>query len=184
MATLPTLITVDAFDEFLARPENRERLFELIDGEIVEKMPTEEHGEVAAVFVIEFGIYFRANPIGRVGVEVRHQMPDDPSNAFLPDVSVHLDRTRPRVRQGAVPRMPDLAVEIKSPDDTFKEMRDQAAYYLAHGTQLVWLVYPEQRIVEVYAPDADSQLLTERDTLTGGDLLPGFALPMSRVFEF
>jgi Uma2 family endonuclease len=61
-------------------------------------------------------------------------------------------------------------------------MRDTAAYYLANGSRLVWLVYPNYRLIEVYRPDADIVILGEEDTLTGGDVLPGFELPVREVF--
>ena len=78
--------------------------------------------------------------------------------------------------------MPDLAVKIKSPTDTITEMRETAAYYVANGSRLVWLVYPNYRLVEVYRPEADVEILGEDDTLTGGDVLPGFALPVRAIF--
>ena len=81
-----------------------------------------------------------------------------------------------------MPHLPDLAVEIKSPDDTVKEMREKAAYYLAHGVRLVWLVYPHKRLVEVYRPDADVEILAVGDVLTGGEVLPGFSIPVADVF--
>jgi Uma2 family endonuclease len=77
------------------------------------------------------------------------------------------------VKEGGVPEMPDLAVEIKSPDDSVRQMRDKAAYYLANGAEMVWLVFPAQRLVEVYTPDDEVQILVEGDVLTAGDLLPG-----------
>lgn len=76
--------------------------------------------------------------------------------------------------------MPDLAVEVKSPDDSLRALRDKARYYLANGCRLVWLVLPDKQIIEVYT--ADKQPLTEADTLTGGEVLPGFALPVRQVF--
>jgi Uma2 family endonuclease len=85
------------------------------------------------------------------------------------------------VKKGSVPEMPDLAVEVKSPDDSLKLLRDKAHYYLANGTRLVWLVIPEKRLVEVYTPD-DEQILTEEDTLSGEDVLPGFTLPVRDIF--
>jgi Uma2 family endonuclease len=183
MVQQQTRTTVADFEAFLALPENRDRNFELIDGEIIEMMPTEEHGEIAALLTIEIGIYLKQNPVGRIGVEVRHRMPGDEHNDYLPDVSVSLDLATPRVKKGAVPRMPDLAIEIKSPDDTFSQLRKKADYYLTHGAQLVWLVYPENRLVEVYARELDSRILSEQDTLDGGDTLPGFTLKVGDIFK-
>jgi Uma2 family endonuclease len=175
-------ITVSEFEKFLAAPENRERLFELVNGEIVEKVVTQKHGIIAAFFATELNLYLRQNKIGRVGVEVRHQAAGDAENDRLPDVSFTRDLDKPVTEVGAVPYMPDLAIEIKSPDDTIKGMREKARYYLAHGSRLVWLVFPEKRIVEVYSP-TEEQVLTENDTLTGGEVLPGFSLAVRSIFE-
>ncbi len=183
MAVQRAVMTVDEFEQFIARPENRDRNFELINGEIIEKMPTQKHGRIAGVLVKKIGIFLDQNPIGYVEIEVRYRIPEDMLNAVQPDVSVVKDVVTPSVEQGAVPKMPDLAVEIKSPDDTFRQMRDKAEYYLKHGAKLVWLVYPEQHVIEVYAPEVDSKMLTERDTLDGGEVLPGFSLAASELFK-
>lgn len=62
-------------------------------------------------------------------------------------------------------------------------MREKAAFYLGNGARLVWLVYLHKRIVEVYRPEADVELLLEGDILTGGEVLPGFSMPVADVFE-
>src|SRR5712691_1451328 len=153
-------ISVSEFDKFLAAPENRGKPFQLINGEIVEKVVTEEHGAIAINIGGEIRNYLQENKIGRVGAEVRHRAPDDEKNDLLPDVSFRRFRDTPITKVGPVPHMPDLAVEIKSPDDTYKGLREKARYYLSKGTQMVWLVFPEKRIVEVYTPD-EEQILTE-----------------------
>lgn len=175
MSVEKKLYTVADFEEFLRLPENQGRLFELINGEVIEKLPTQEHGVIAARITIEIGIYLKQNPIGRVGVEVRHRPAEDEHNDRLPDVSFTTGLDKPLVKEGAVLAMPDLAVEIKSPDDTYKAMRETGDYYLAHGARMVWLIYPEKKVVEVLTP-TDRQILTEADTLDGGDVLPGFKL--------
>ena len=175
-------ITVREFEEFLAAPENRDRPFELINGEIVEKVVTQEHGIIAGFLATELNLYLRQNKIGRVGVEVRHRDLGDAQNDRLPDISFTRDLDKPITKIDAVPYMPDLAIEIKSPDDSFKGMREKARYYLAHGSGLVWLVFPDKKIVEVYGPN-EEQVLTEDDTLTGGELLPGFSLAVRSIFE-
>lgn len=174
-------VTVDDFERLLEHPENRDRLLELIHGEVVEKMPAEEHGLIAGNLVFALSAYNRQHKLGRVGVEVRHRLPDDRHNSRMPDVSFSSAR-RPLVTEGGVPEMADLAVEIKSPGDTVRQLRDKAAYYLEQGARMVWLVYPSQRIVEVYTPDEDVLILVEGDQLTGGEALPGFSLPVADVF--
>ncbi len=175
------LYTVDEFEAFLALPENRERLFELLNGEIVEKVPTEEHGIIVLRIGSKLLIFVDLHALGRVAVEVRHRIPADNHNARMPDISFRSDTTTPVVKQGSVPVMPDLAVEVKSPDDGYRELREKADYYLANGSRMVWLVYPEKRLVEVHTPD-DLDILTMDDTLDGGDVLPGFRLPVKDIF--
>lgn len=173
--------TVEEFEQYYLSPENSNRLFELIDGKVHEKMPTQRHGLIASNVNLALTLYARQYKTGRPGTEVRHQRPQDTRNSRLPALSFTCNRNAV-VEQGSVSGMPDLAVEIKSPDDTITEMRETAAYYLANGSRLVWLVYPHYRLVEVYRPDADVEILGEEDTLTGGDVLPGFALPVREVF--
>ncbi len=177
------LYTVDEFEEFIARPENRDRLFELINGEIVEKVPTQKHGMIALKSGARILAWIEQGNPGRVAVEVRHRMPGDKYNSRQPDVSYYADTTTPVVERGAMPRMPDLAIEIKSPDDSLKDLREKAAYYLANGARMVWLIYPEKRLVTVLTKESED-ILTEADILDGGDVLPGFALPVRDIFAY
>ncbi|HEX2905334.1 MAG TPA: Uma2 family endonuclease [Phototrophicaceae bacterium] len=175
------LYTVEEFEAIADAPENRDRLLQLINGEIIEKVPTEKHGMIAGNVFGHIWDYVQQYKNGRVVIEVRHHSPSDDRNALIPDVSF-IAGQRPAVAQGSVPQMPDLAVEVKSPDDTLKELRQKARYYLAHGCEQVWLVHPQKRFVEVYTPD-DELVLLEGDILDGGELLPGFQLTVSDVFE-
>jgi Uma2 family endonuclease len=109
------LYTVEEFEQLAAEPANRDRLLELIDGEIVEKVLTEEHGVIALNIGTEIKIYLKQNPIGRAGVEVNHRVLDDVYNSRVPDVSFIKDPRHDLVTKGSVPQMPDLAIEIKSP---------------------------------------------------------------------
>ncbi len=174
------LYTVKEFEALIARPENRDRLFELIHGELVEKMPTEEHGELALAIGSPMRAFASEHKLGRVGVEVRHQLPRDDKNSRLPDVSF-ISGQRPRVTEGGVPQMPDLAVEIKSPDDSLKQLREKANYYLLNGTRIVWIVDAVKRLVIVITPD-DEDIKLEHEILDGGDVLPGFTLPVKAIF--
>lgn len=173
--------TVAEFERDYLSPENSNQLFELINGAVHEKMPTQQHGLIVLNLGFALTAYAKQHKTGRPGTEVRHQSLNDNRNSRLPDLSFTCTRNV-LVEQGSVPGMPDLAVEIKSPTDTITEMRDTAVYYVANGSRLVWLVYPNYRLVEVYRPDADVEILGEADTLTGGDVLPGFTLPVREIF--
>jgi Uma2 family endonuclease len=172
----------DDFEAFLKLPENSDRLFELIDGEIVEKMTTEQHGVIAALIATFINIFLFANPIGRVAVEARHRPANakDKRNNRLPDVSF-VTNEHPMTTRGSAPYIPDLCVEIQSPDDSAKKMADKATFYLANGAKMVWLVYPSKQLVETLTLD-NRELLGIEDTIDGGDVLPGFKLVVKQVF--
>jgi Uma2 family endonuclease len=183
MTARDKLYTLQDFETFIALPENRDRHFELIHGEIIEKaMPTEEHGLIVTRLVIEIGIYLKQHPIGRLGVEIQQHPAEDDSNVRQPDITFSLNTTRPVVKKGFVPELADLIVEVKSPNDTYAGMRAKAAYYIEHGAKLVWLVYPEKELVEVYRPHADIEILTGKDTLSGDEVLPNFTLIIQDIF--
>lgn len=182
MTTQEKLYTVDEFERFIVLPENRDRYFELINGEIVEKVPTQKHGKLAGVVYGEVYIFLKQNPLGHILIEARYRIPDDKHNARQPDLSFVSDVNRPLVDRGAALYMPDLAVEVQSPDDTIQSMRERAAYYLENGSRLVWLIFPDKRIVETYTAKRQD-ILTIEDTLDGGEVLPGFLLPVRAIFE-
>jgi Uma2 family endonuclease len=58
--------TIEEFDQFIALPENADRRFELIDGEIIEKMPTEERGVIVSTLSGEIYVFLKQNPLGRL----------------------------------------------------------------------------------------------------------------------
>jgi Uma2 family endonuclease len=181
MVTTERLVTVEEFEAFLALEENSERRFELISGEIIEKVPTPKHGIITANIATEINLYLRQNSIGYVGVEIRHRSGNDEENDRLPDVSF-IGHSQPSpLNENIIKTMPDLAIEVKSPTDTYKKMVEKAEFYLANGSRMVWLFYPEKRLIEVLTLD-DRQLLGEDDELDGGDVLPGFKVRVKDFF--
>ena len=180
-------ITAEEFEVFIESDENADRHLELIDGEIVEDMPTEEHSIIVANIYRPLYEYVMTNRLGRVVFEVRRKVVGDDRNVRIPDLDFTTiarlqEREDKLVRRGAVMQMPNLAVEVQSPEQSLKLMSDKADYYLKNGSQIVWLVYPAKRFVEVLTTD-DRQLLFSGDTLTGGDLLPEFTLAIDDVFK-
>jgi Uma2 family endonuclease len=177
-------ITINAFERLLAQPENAARHLELLNGELIERMPTEEHGVIAALVAAALVLYVRGGAGGRVAVEPRHSVPDDRYTSLIPDVAyTSAERMQPTVKKDAVPHMPDLAVEIKSPDDSYIPLREKVLYYLKHGARLVWLIVPEKQVVEVFTADAPIEVLGIDDTLSGGDVLPNFTLAVQAIFN-
>ena len=170
-------------------PEYANRHFELIEGAIVKMAPVGEwHGFGTTRIARLLDEYAEATNAGIVTTETGYYHGDDDETLLAPDIAFRrLDtKTNPPVR-GWVAQMPDLAVEIKSPNDSYVGMRHKAELYLQRGTQIVWLVYPERRGVEVCTLDEAGALQTdfvaEDGSLSGGDALPGFVLELSRLFS-
>ena len=171
--------TRDEFEALIAK--HPQRRFELIHGAIVEKMPTELHAYIV-MFIGRFLLaYLDQQPIGYVLPEARYGLPSDDENDRVPDLAFRTHDKGPLVSKGTAPFMPDLAIEIQSPSQGDRELADKAAYYLANGSRMVWLIYPDRRLVEILTAD-DRQLLTENGTISGGDVLPGFSVPVKDIF--
>jgi Uma2 family endonuclease len=187
MVIQPKLYTVEEFEVLLRLPENRDRLLELIHGRIVEKMPTDLHGIVASLFAHYLWDFVLTNELeGLVGVEVRHNLTPDKFNSRLPDVSFRYGTNEDIVKQGAVLQMPDLAVEVQSPDDTPESLREKAEYYLRNGSRLVFIIYTEHPSAEACTLEKGKLVIRPIDIegmLDGGDVLSGFHLPLSKLFR-
>lgn len=179
MTTTDQLLTVEAFDALMSQPPYRDQHYELVDGCLVEKaMPTEEHSDIVGVFYRTLFDYLARTKLGRVVTEARYKMGE--RDARQPDVAVRLSDA-PRSTRGSAPYIPDLIVEVQSPDDTIKSLRERATFYLAVGVKVVVLVLTAKRLIIVLTPD-DEQIYTLDETLTLG-LLPEFALPVRDVFK-
>ncbi|MBL8131886.1 MAG: Uma2 family endonuclease [Anaerolineae bacterium] len=171
--------TLEAFHAFSQRPENRDRLFELIDGEVVEKVASFIPSRIAMRVGRFIGNW--ADPYGYVtGADGSYIL--SPDHEFMPDVG-YISKERlaePPMRE--VRGAPDLAVEVLSPTDSKRELRRKAEDYLRFGARMVWLIFPEARRVEIYTPDDDVVELDLNSVLDGGEILPGFTLPVRDIF--
>jgi Uma2 family endonuclease len=81
------------------------------------------------------------------------------------------------------PGAPDLAVEVVSPSDSYAEVQDKVFDWLEAGTRMVVVADPRKRVVTVFRSLAEIRVLTERDHLDGGDVVPGWALPVTAIFS-
>jgi Uma2 family endonuclease len=173
-------------DEFLARPETKP-YSEYACGEVYQKpMPDEDHSSVQEVLWFLLRRFLDGTPIGHVHIEWRCVFgPPGHERAFIPDVvyASHERRSVPgRNRRKFVWTAPDLAIEVLSPDQPAGEFADKLQFYLLHGVRLVWVIDPEARTIRAYRPGEDSRLLQAGDTLDGGDVLPGFSVPVDDIF--
>jgi Uma2 family endonuclease len=77
---------------------------------------------------------------------------------------------------------PDLVAEVVSPNDTADELSEKIEKYLRAGVPLVWVVYPETRLVEIHRQDGSVAKLHESAELSGESIVPGFRCQVSDLF--
>lgn len=171
-------------DDVVLICDREELLYELVDGVLVRKTMGYYESIVAATLIRLLGNFAAGRRRGVVTA------PDgmyrlNPGLIRIPDVSfVALDRLPGR----RVPRskvsqiIPDLAVEVLSEGNTRKEMDEKLADYFAAGVRLVWYIDPKKRTARVFTAPDRSRLVREGGSLDGGDVLPGFALPLRDLF--
>lgn len=159
---------------------------ELIDGILVEKAHM-SHVENSFTNIIAYYLqsFLRQTRLGKGFTEgAMYQLLG--GDVRLPDYTVCLKDKFPT---GKVPRVPyaefapDLAVEVLSKTNTAKEIRKKRQKLFASGTKLCWVLNPAKRTVDVYTSVDNPVTLTEADTLTGGDVLPGFELSIADWFR-
>jgi Uma2 family endonuclease len=163
-------------DEFFERADEFEHA-ELIDGAVVEMPPTGFPHGVAEVRLGRFLDEHVERLGGAVVGEVGYQLSETTVRAA--DVAVHLRRPEPGRGWTKVP--PDLVVEVVSPRDSWSDVREKVADWLGFGVREVWIAEPERRTVQVRRPDGTITELADDAELTSA-LLPGFAVPLARLF--
>ena len=164
---------------------NREkRLFELVEGVLVEKPVSWRESLVAMEIVKLLSVFIDPRDLGAItGPDGMVQL--FPDLVRMPDVAfVTWDRARAaNAGSEAAPHMaPDLAVEVLSRSNTKREMQRKLREYLDSGVRLVWFVDLPTRSVTVYASDGSSAVVPETSELSGGDVLPGFSVPVAQFF--
>lgn len=173
--------------ESLAVPSEPEGLYEVVDGRIVEKAIGAYECWFAAVMFGVLDPFNRANPIGRVVQEMIFDLRPHVARERRPDVAFvsferwALDRRLPRAPSWAV--IPDLAVEILSRTNTADEVAEKLEEYFKVGVRRVWVVYPRQQWVYDYSSTTAVRVLAPGDDLDGGDVLPGFRLSVTDLFN-
>jgi Uma2 family endonuclease len=170
--------------DLLRLVERDKRLCELIDGTLVEKPVGMFESRIAMNLGIQLGAYVHQHDLGGVsGADSTLRMAST-GRIRLPDVAF-ISKARDPTTWIAVPTLaPDLAVEVLSESNTKAEIDQKLREYFASGTRLAWIVDPRDRTVAVYhGPDAPTVILQETDTLDGEQVVPGFSMPISLMFQ-
>jgi Uma2 family endonuclease len=170
-------------EELLAMPPDQP--CELIAGEIVMMTPAGyEHGKIAGTICFLLRSHTAKNALGTVvSAEAGFVISRNPDTVRAPDVAfVRRDR-QPESPEGFFPGAPDLAVEVVSPTDRLASVKEKAQAWLAAGTPLVWVVWPDTRSVVVHRSGQSPRILHEKDAITGEEVLPGFECAVAEFFS-
>jgi Uma2 family endonuclease len=119
--------------------------------------------------------------VGEIYTEGRFLIAENPDTVLVPDIAfVRSERLVPEVEEiGLLRQVPDLAIEIVSPSDRPGRVLEKAMIYLDAGVPLVWTIDPKQQRVMVWDADRLVRTYGIGDTMDGGDVLPGFQLPVT-----
>jgi Uma2 family endonuclease len=173
-------------DDLLTLPDDGS-IYEVVDGVLVRMAGS---GDLATTTAMRLGsrlsVFVEDHGLGAVtGADGVYAFPTA-ETGLIPDVGFYtaarraliVDRTKP------IPFAPDLAVEVASPSQSPKDMAAKVRRYLAGGTRLVWVVWPEEQQIDVWHPGdgQPSRTLHSGDVLEGEDVVPGFTYPIARLF--
>ncbi|MGB7157755.1 MAG: Uma2 family endonuclease [Tepidisphaeraceae bacterium] len=166
--------------------EAGDRLVELVDGTLVEKGMGYDESEIAirlAHFIMTWVLPRKLGSVAGADATLRMKR----GNVRLPDISfivaariAALPKPHP-----AIPSLsPDLAVEVLSESNTKPEIARKLKEYFESGTRLAWIIDPPRKTLAVFtgATENPDRVLSEHETVDGGDVLPGFALRIAELF--
>jgi Uma2 family endonuclease len=129
--------------------------------------------------------YVDEHKLGYVtAAETGYILTENPLTVRAPDVGfIARSRMPSPIPPRYIPLAPDLAVEVVSPGDSAREIQDKALDYLRAGTSLIWIIYPESQTANSFGLEGSAQPIESEGTLDGGEVLPGFHLPLRDVFK-
>ena len=179
------LMTAEEFFEWCHRPEHRDRHFELEHGEVVEMpSPGQRHGAVCAQVTRILGNYAYQRRKGLVcsndtGIIWEH----DPDTVRGPHVTFYDNVFRyEELHLKYSEQIPQLVVEVLSPNDRWGRVTRRLAKYLERGVGMVWLVDPEDRTIAIHQLNQLPQVFEESEEITGAPVLPDLRCRVADLF--
>ncbi|MGE0600887.1 MAG: Uma2 family endonuclease [Dehalococcoidia bacterium] len=171
--------------EFLALPQTRPYL-ELMDGEVIEKpSPNRNHSRLVTWLIFVLMSYVERTGEAVVDSELRHNFAEE-EWVFLPDISVtlreRLTYSPADTPPGAYEVLPDLAIEVVSPDDQPGRLQRRIAHYMRSGVRLLWVVDPDAEKVTVWKPGELPHDFSGTSTIRAEGVLSDFSLDLGEMF--
>lgn len=173
--------------EFWQLEFDDDRIYELIDGEIVPMPPPRKiNSIIAGLILTALNVFLKQNNVAGYVLGADGGYTLTKNDVRVPDVSYIAQESIPDLDNTAEIIPPELAVEIISPSESPRQINAKTSLYLNAGTKIVWNVYPDEKVVEVWTLGEAGKLVMQPfeigDTLDGGDVLPEFTLSVNEVF--
>ena len=181
------LVSAEGFLEISGSPEFVDRIIELVEGEIIEMpRPGGLHGQITMLLGARIFNFVENHDLGIVTAAetgfVLERSPEGKDTVRGLDIAfIRGERVPDALPVQLLELAPDLAVEVISPSNIATDIHFKIRQLQAAGTTMVWIVYPKSRTVEVHTASG-ATTLEVGDTLSGGDVLPGFELPVREIF--
>jgi Uma2 family endonuclease len=160
---------------------------ELVKGQVRElPMASAKHGKICYRFSFSLGLHLEKQDVGHVMTNDSFvQTQSNPDTIRGADVCFYGYERLPkgRVPEGLLPAAPDLVVEVRSPSERWTELFGKVVEYLKAGVRVVIVLDEPTATASVYRPDELQQIFHNGDALVVPDVLPGFSVPVQRLFE-
>ena len=181
MATITEKKLLTAEEFFLLPNPSDGSQQELVRGEIITMPPPGGmHGVSCSKTDRKLGIFIDGGPGGTLACNdtgvITERFPDSVRG---PDISYWSKERLIEVPVGYIEVAPDMLVEVQSPSNTWKKIREKIKEYFEKGVRLVWVIAPEDRTLTIYRMPDEGRVLHETATVTGEDVLPGFECRVS-----
>ena len=160
-----------------------EKNYEIVNGHPEEKeVPGARHSGICGRLITQLGFYLRDNKIGGLYPEASFQIG---ANERIPDLAFILSERIPSEGEPETKWLivPDIAIEVISPNDFYEKVNAKAMEYLVAGVKQVWIVSPENQTITVFRSATDITAFPPESELLSEDLLPGFRCKVSEIFK-
>lgn len=182
MSTELQLMTAD---ELLALPRGQFR-YELINGKLkTDSLSGHLHGSVTIRLAAPLAEHVKKNRLGQVyAAGTGFKLTAKPDTVRAADVAFIRKPSVDEIEDttGYWPAAPNLAVEVLDFDDTVFEVEEKVAEWLDAGSEQVWVLSPKLQTVVIYRSRIEVSVLTKKDSLVGGMLVPGFQMRVAEIF--
>jgi Uma2 family endonuclease len=181
MTTSTPLLTWEAFERL---PDGDGLHREILEGELQILPPAKSGHAKVAKRIYDCLLALEGPAEGQAYSEAGYKLANQPATWIQPDVSfLRNERALGTEQEQYFQQAPKLAVEVVSPSETARDLQRKVSLLLAGGSRMVWVVYPETKTVTVHLPDGTSSTRNIGDSLTAPQLLEGWTLSVSALFE-